>query len=64
MMRYCSTTPGQKLNSKIYSLEKSEIELLVHEVNNRNWWNGTLLEYPIVRDAVSKIWANVCHNDI
>jgi hypothetical protein len=44
-------------------MEKAEIELLVHEVSNRNWWKQTINEIPVARNAISKIWATLCTND-
>jgi len=44
-------------------MTKAEIELLAHEVANRNWWRSFVLDYPLARNAVSKIWATLSQND-
>ena len=44
-------------------MEKAEVELLVHEVDNRNWWRTNTLDYPVARNAVSKIWSQLSRDD-
>lgn len=65
MIKYCSITGASvsKSDNTLYTMEKAEIELLVHEVANRNWWRSNILDLPVARNAISRIWATLCQND-
>jgi hypothetical protein len=47
-----------------YVMSREEIELLVTEVGNRNWWkSSSVKDLPIAKNAVSTLFSHLCRNN-
>jgi hypothetical protein len=47
-----------------YVMSREEIELLVTEVGNRNWWkSSSVKDLPIAKNAVSTLFSHLCRDN-
>jgi hypothetical protein len=58
----CESVLDTRLASETtYVISREEIELLVTEVGNRNWWkSSSVKDLPIAKNAVSKLFSHLC----
>jgi hypothetical protein len=52
-------------SEQLYTLSKDEVELLVLELGNRNWWaKQDIVDFPIAKNAVSQMFAHLCNENL
>ena len=61
----CESVLDNNLASETtYVMSREEIELLVTEVGNRNWWkSSSVKDLPIAKNAVSTLFSHLCSNN-